>query len=320
MDLTLNESGLERCRAALAGASQLRVVAQSNPCGTTLIDCGIEAAGGLRAGIAVAEVCLAGLAQVQITHSDPRIWEGPAVLVQTDHPVAACMAAQYAGWPIGVEQYFAMGSGPMRAARGREPLLQEIRVHETPAAVVGVLESRQLPTVAVCKYIAEQCGVDSAMLTLLVAPTSSLAGTVQVVSRSIETALHKLHELGYPLSQVRSGLGTAPLPPVAGDDLTGIARTNDAVLYGGQVTLWVTDDDQRLREIGPQVPSSSSPEYGQPFCQIFEDHGQNFYEIDPLLFSPAVVTLNNLNSGQSFRFGQLRSDVLHKSFGTGGAK
>ena len=43
----------------------------------------------------------------------------PVVQVVTDHPVQSCLASQYAGWAISEGKYFAMGSGPMRAVRGR---------------------------------------------------------------------------------------------------------------------------------------------------------------------------------------------------------
>jgi methenyltetrahydromethanopterin cyclohydrolase len=182
--------------------------------------------------------------------------------------------------------------------------------------VVGVLETNKLPTPEVCRKIAEQCLVTPDHVILLAARTASIAGTVQVVARSVETALHKLHELGYDLKNVVSGFGSAPLPPVAADDLVGIGRTNDAILYGGQVTLWVRDDDTRLSEIGPQVPSNASRDFGEPFAAVFERSGRDFYKIDPLLFSPAVVTLVNLTSGRAHRFGQLQPDVFSKSFGS----
>ena len=154
----------------------------------------------------------------------------------------------------------------------------------------------------------------SQLLGLLVARTASLSGTIQVVARSVETALHKMHEIGFDLDRLVSGYGVAPLPPVAADDLVGIGRTNDAVLYGAEVTLWVTGDDSSLEESGPRIPSCSSPAFGQPFADIFEHHNRDFYKIDPLLFSPATVTLNNLDSGRQFRFGETRPDVLRTSF------
>ena len=205
----------------------------------------------------------------------------------------------------------------MRAACGREELFRAIGFRERAVHAVGVLESGRLPPASVCEKIAADCGVAPAALTLLVAPTASLAGTVQVVARSVETCLHKLHELGFDLARVRSGYGTAPLPPVAADDLAGIGRTNDAVLYGGEVTLWVTGDDASVEHLGPGVPSGSSADHGLPFVQIFERYHRDFYQIDPLLFSPAVVTFVNVQTGRSQRFGRLCPEVLRASFGGG---
>ncbi len=310
----LNERGLARCKVFLQQATQFRAAVQTTDTGACVVDCGVNCAGGLEAGRALGEICLAGLGQVQFVPRSSEVWNGVAVSVATDQPIAACMASQYAGWPVEAENFFAMGSGPMRAARGREPLLEQLAIDESPQSVIGILESRKLPTAVVCHQIAEQCGVAEKDVTLLVAPTASIAGTVQVVARSVETALHKLFELGFDLHRVKSGFGVAPLPPVAGDDMAGIGRTNDAMLYGGEVTLWVTGDDESLEAIGPQVPSSASKDYGEPFAHIFKRYDFDFYKIDPLLFSPAVVSIVNLDSGRSWRFGKLNADVIHDSF------
>jgi methenyltetrahydromethanopterin cyclohydrolase len=303
---SLNDRAWRLATELAAQAERLRV-GVSQVVGSTVIDCGVTAAGGLEAGRRLAEICLAGLGEVTIQ-------AGPSVVVRTDHPLLACMASQYAGWQITGEKFFGMGSGPMRAAACREPLFEQLGYREKADRVVGVLETNKLPTDEVCRKIAEQCGVTPENVMVLVARTASIAGTVQIVARSVETALHKLHELGYDLKKTVSGFGSAPLPPIAADDLVGIGRTNDAILYGCEVTLWVRDDDARLAEIGLRVPSSASRDHGEPFAAIFERSGRDFYKIDPLLFSPAVVTLNNLTSGKSHRFGQLRPDVLARSF------
>jgi methenyltetrahydromethanopterin cyclohydrolase len=284
-------------------------------CGTRLVDCGAKTAGSLEAGVLLAEICLAGLGRVSLSQGRSDVWPGPAVTVATDQPLAACMASQYAGWQITGEKFFAMGSGPMRAVGSREKLFEEIGHREQAAHVVGVLETRQTPPDAVCRQLAADCGVDPRGLTLLYAPTASLAGSIQVVARSVETALHKMHEIGFDLQAVVSGFGIATLPPIAKDDLAGIGRTNDAILYGAEVTLWVTTDDATIERLGPQIPSSASRDYGEPFASIFERYGRDFYKIDPLLFSPAVVTLVSLQSGRSFRFGRLNAEVLARSFG-----
>lgn len=281
---------------------------------STVIDCGSQVPGGLQAGCRMAEICLSGLGKVQLVPCDlPGALGG--VQVQTDHPVPACMASQYAGWQIAEEKFFAMGSGPMRAAAGKEELFNRIGLREDTPVVVGVLETGQLPTLAVCEKLATACRVPTDQLILLFAPTASLAGTVQIVARSVETALHKLDDLGFDLSRIVSGMGTAPLPPVAKNDLAAIGRTNDAILYGAVCNLWVRGDDASLEEVGPKIPSAASADYGAPFAQIFERYDHDFYKIDPHLFSPAVVQLNNLESGKTFRFGQLNPDVLQSSFG-----
>ena len=307
--MNLNRRAAQLCESILSDAAGLRIEVH-RVADATVLDCGVRASGGLEAGLRLAEICLAGLGQVSIVPAPRELSAGPAVQVLTDHPVAACMASQYAGWQIGGEKFFAMGSGPMRAAAGKEPLLEKIGWQETSDVAVGVLESRKLPPEAVVVDIARQCGVEPPRLTLLVAPTASQAGTVQVVARSIETALHKLGELGFELSRIESGYGLAPLPPVAHDDLAGIGRTNDAILYGGEARLWVRGDDASLKQIGPQVPSSASSDHGRPFAEIFERYNRDFYKIDPHLFSPAVVTFHNLDTGNTFRFGQFLPELL----------
>ena len=313
--MKLNESAAKLCSSLVDRAERLRIAVTQCESGARLIDCGIDVPGGLEAGLALANICMAGLARIDLVPGGPDLWPGPSVAVTTDQPASACMASQYAGWQITGEDYFAIGSGPMRAAAGREELFEKIGRRESPAHAVGVLESAKLPPPVVCRKVAKACGVEAAALTLLVAPTASQAGTVQVVARSVETALHKMLELGFDLERIDSGYGLAPLPPVAGDDLAGIGRTNDAVLYGGQVTLWIRGvDDASLAEIGPKIPSCASPDHGQPFAAIFERYDRDFYKIDPHLFSPAVVTLANLETGKSFSFGQTLPRVIHESF------
>ena len=312
--MNLNDRAWRYCDRLLPSADQLRCVVWPSPGGACTVDCGVQARGGLAAGLALAQVCLADLADVQLVPGRADVWPGPAVQVFTDQPLAACMASQYAGWQIAADGYFAMGSGPMRAACGREALYDSIGFRETATHVVGVLEAGRLPPPEVVERIAAHCGVTPDRLILLVARTASLAGTVQVVARTVETCLHKLHELQFDLGQIHSGYGTAPLPPVAANDLAGIGRTNDAVLYGGEVTLWVQADDDQLRELGPRIPSDASSDHGQPFAEIFARYQHDFYRLDPLLFSPAVVTLVNLTSGRTHRFGQLCPAILQDSF------
>ncbi len=295
-------------------AASLRLAIERSPSGTRLIDFGIRAQGGLEAGKRLAELTLSGLGRVDLVPASIDLWRGPAVQVATDWPLAACMASQYAGWQIQSGKFFAMGSGPMRAAAAKEPLFARIGHTESAEVAVGVLESRRTPPDEVCQQIAQDAGVAPERLTLALAPTASQAGGVQVVARSVETAMHKLDELGFDVGRVVSGYGLAPLPPVAGDDLTAIGRTNDAILYGGEVTLWVQASSAELEAVGPSVPSSSSDDFGAPFAEIFARYDHDFYRIDPRLFSPAVIHLVSLVDGRRQSFGLLAPEVIQRSF------
>lgn len=300
-------------------ADDLRIAVRRLTAGGLVYDFGVEAEGGLDAGLLLARVCMAGLGEVSVVPGEVGSVGWPHVLVRTDHPVEACLLSQYAGWQISVGKYFGMGSGPMRAAAAREELFARLGYRESPRACVGVLEAAKLPGEEVVAAIAEKTHVAPQHTILLVAPTASPAGTLQVVARAVETALHKLYELGFDVHRIRSACGTAPLAPVAADDLAGIGRTNDAILYGGRVTLWVRGDDESLAEIGPHVPADSSEAHGRPFLEIFEAAGRDFYKIDPHLFSPAEIVFQNLDTGRVHRFGHGDDGVLRRSFGLGPA-
>jgi methenyltetrahydromethanopterin cyclohydrolase len=314
--MTLNRRGLWVVEALLAHADERRVAVHPIEGGGRFIDCGIQARGGLLAGVELARVCLGNLALVSIDAGEIGGRSMPMVQIVTDHPVHACLASQYAGWAIKEGKYFAMGSGPMRAAAGNEAIFEAIGFRESADAVVGVLETRLPPPPAVVATIAAACRVEPEHVTLLAAPTASLAGGVQIVARSVETALHKLAELKFDLSRLVSAFGTAPLPPVGADDLAAIGRTNDAVLYGARVVLVVTGDDASLETIGPQVPASASRDYGEPFAAIFARYHNDFYAVDPHLFSPAEVVFQNVETGRVHAFGHLNPDVLTRSFGS----
>lgn len=305
-----------RLVAALADDLEtLRAVRHPIAGGGTLFDLGAKCEGSIEAGIRLAEICLAGLGRVSLAAGELGGIAWPHLQVSTDHPVLACLGSQYAGWQLSAGKFFGMGSGPMRAVAAREEVFGKLGIRESADEAIGIIETSRLPDESIVKIIAEKTGVAPDRVTLLVARTASPAGNVQVVARSVETALHKLFELGFDVHRIRSGFGVTPLPPVAPDDLKGIGWTNDAILYGGRVTLWVTGDDESLAEIGARVPASASSAYGKPFLEIFEEAGRDFYKIDPHLFSPAEIVLINLQTGRVHRFGHTNVDVLRRSFG-----
>src|SRR5689334_13230704 len=314
MTLSLNARALELADRLAADAEATRVEVTTLANGTRVIDCGARAPGGFAAGRSFAEICMAGLGTVAYA---PLVLEGrwlPALTVTTDRPAVACLASQYAGWRVDREGYFAMGSGPGRALIRAEDLYDDLGWDEQASAAVLCLETRDPPPAEVADFVAERAGVAPSALTLLTAPTASVAGGVQIAARVVETALHKLHELDFDVRCVVAGFGSCPLPPVAKDDMAAIGRTNDAVLYGGQVHLTVEGDDEQLEDLVARLPASASSDYGEPFGKVLEAAEFDFYKIDPLLFSPAQIRLTAVGSGRSFEAGRVDLEVLERSF------
>jgi methenyltetrahydromethanopterin cyclohydrolase len=314
MTLFLNQRARELADRLATEGDVLRVAVRTLPNGTRLIDCGSAVPGGLEAGRRLAEICMAGLGSVTFA---PLVLDGrwlPGLAVVTDHPALACLASQYAGWRIDRDGYFAMASGPGRALIRAEELYDDLDVDERASTAVLGLEARDEPPEALAAYVAERAGVAPGDLTLLFAPTASLAGGVQIAARIVETALHKLHEVDFDVRRVVSGFGSCPLPPVARTDAEAIGRTNDAILYGGQVELTIAAPDDELEALVERLPASASRDYGEPFGAVLEQANWDFYEIDPLLFSPAQVRLTSDGSGRSFEAGRVNVEVLERSF------
>jgi methenyltetrahydromethanopterin cyclohydrolase len=311
----LNARAARIADAMAEDAAVLGVSVERLPGGARFIDCGVQARGGLEAGRLLAEVCMGGAGQVAFASVDCDGLALPGVSVRTDHPALACLASQYAGWAIKPEGYFAMGSGPLRAiARVEEALYADLAYGEPrDGPGVLVLETRDVPGDAAVAWIEEKSGVAAEQLTILAAPTASAAAGVQICARVVETALHKLHELHFDVKQVLTGFGTAPLAPIAKNDLRAIGRTNDCVLYGGVVHLTVAGDDGELERLVTEVPSAASRDYGTPFYDLFQRYGGDFYKVDPMLFSPARVGLTNVKSGRTFEAGRVNAAVLKQS-------
>jgi methenyltetrahydromethanopterin cyclohydrolase len=299
-----------------AAAEPLQVAVSHLPNGATVLDAGVEVCGSLEAGRLFSEICLGGLGDVQLRELDLDGLVLPGVEVNVNHPVVACMASQYAGWAVNAPateaspKFSAMGSGPARVLHGGEPIFETVDYRDAATQAVLALESRRLPSEEAAAWIAGKCGVSPDRLHLLVAPTASLVGSVQVAARIVETGLHKMHEVGYDIGTVRAGFGTCPLAPVSADDLSAIGRTNDAVLYGGRAWYTVEADDAAIESVIERLPSVASRDYGVPFGELFKRCGGDFYKIDPLLFSPAELAITNLTSGRTFRAGGVNAAVL----------
>ena len=317
-NLSLNKLTAPLVENLIVNAESLRLDVSNLNDGTRIIDAGINAKGGIEAGRLIAEICMGGLGVVKLRASTNFHHWSWHVDVHSSNPVMACLASQYAGWSLshgeGKGAFHALGSGPARTSGSNEPLFDELKYHDSTSKTCIVIEVDRIPPVELTSKIAKMCNVQNNELTVILTPTSSLAGTVQIISRVLETSLHKAHELHFPLENIIDGAGSAPLCPPSNDFLTAMSRTNDSILFAGQIQLFVEATDEDAEELANALPSSTSKDYGKPFGEIFKDVNYDFYKIDPMLFSPAKVSVSSLTTGHTFHAGKIDLDLLDKSY------
>jgi methenyltetrahydromethanopterin cyclohydrolase len=303
--MNLNENAVKIAKELIERKDELKIEHFELVGGAKIIDCGVNAEGSLEAGRLFALACMGGLADIEIKEGDLALEE---VIVKTEHPAVSCLASQKAGWCIDTEGYFALGSGPARIlARKPAETIEKVGYIEKSDTALIALESAKFPPAEICDMIARECGIEPSGLYVLIARTASLAGTIQISARMVETCLFKMDHLGYDTNTVKSASGTAPIAPLIGDDNLMMGLTNDMIIYGSSVSLHAeTGFDVK------KIPSSSSPAYGKPFAEIFKDAGYNFYKIDAGIFAPAEVTIENTQTKEIKKSGSIDQEIIKK--------
>ena len=316
--ISINGRAQHLLDALCADAAALRVGVSRGEAGERLVDAGAKHRGGIEAGLQLAAICMGGLGTVRLV-PDPALPHWPwTISVASSQPVTACLASQYAGWSLSHGEkpnaFFALGSGPARALARKEELFGELGYEDRADDAVLVLESGKPPPPPLVERVAKDCGVAPARLSVVFAPTQSLAGSVQVVARVLEVALHKVHALHFPLDRVLDGMGAAPLSPPHPDFMTAMGRTNDAIIFGGRVHLFVSGPAGEAKALADALPATTSRDYGKPFAEVFKAAKGDFYAIDGMLFSPAEVMVTAVETGETFRGGELNPKLLDASF------
>tara|TARA_B100001758_G_C18399954_1_gene608352 strand:- start:1401 stop:2360 length:960 start_codon:yes stop_codon:yes gene_type:complete len=285
----------------------------------TIIDAGINALGNIEAGRIISEICLGGLGRVHILNTFQAPEWPLTVHVNSNDPVIACLGSQYAGWSLSSKEegvkFNALGSGPGRALALKEALFKDINYSDKNDKTCIVMEVDCFPPKDIVEKIEKDTGVKAENITIILTPTSSIAGNLQVVSRVLEVALHKAHELKFPMNEIIEGFGSAPIPPTSPEFLTAMGRTNDAIIFAGVTQLFVNTSDDMAKDLCNKMPSSTSNDYGKPFADIFKDYEYDFFKIDGNLFSPSKVIISNMKTGNTFTSGDIDSELMKKSFG-----
>ena len=293
------------------------VHATKSGAGATVIDAGVKVPGGFQAGKILTEICMGGCGKAQIDFKNYSDIDFPSITVSTDKPAIAALGSQFAGWRIKEpDNSIAIGSGPARAlALKPKEIYEDIGYTDSSDKAVLTLESNSLPSETLIEKVTKACNVITENFRVVVAPTASIAGLTQVAGRVVEVGIHRLRTLGLDPKTIRYACGYAPIPPLGADFEAAMARTNDAILYGGTVYCTVDyGDELALKKIVAQAPSNTSKDYGKPFLQIFREADRDFYKIDHNLFAPAVLAVNNAKTGNVFEAGQTNEKALKASF------
>ena len=304
----------------IANADEYHIEVSTLDNGATILDCGVNVSGSFKAGELYTKVCLGGLAEVGI--SIPADFSEnfalPCVKVKTAFPSISTLGAQKAGWSVSVGDFFALGSGPARALSLKPAeTYEEIDYKDDSDIAILTLEADVLPGEDVAQYVADECGVDVANVFLLVAPTSSLVGSIQIAGRVVENGTYKMLEfIKFDVTKVKHAAGIAPIAPVDADGLKAMGKTNDAVLFGGRTFYYVeSEEGDDIEAVANQLPSSAADGYGKPFFDVFKEAGFDFYKIDKGMFAPAEVVINDLTTGKLYKAGFVNQELLKKSFG-----
>tara|TARA_B100001123_G_C15269219_1_gene1009636 strand:+ start:990 stop:1955 length:966 start_codon:yes stop_codon:yes gene_type:complete len=314
-DLSVSKLAKKLVNKLIDNSKELNVLVKKGPLDCTIVDAGIDIKGSKEAGKLIAEICMGGLGKINLKKTKIFPHWPLETKVESKHPVISCLASQYAGWNLSYKEFYALASGPGRAIARREDLFKELNYKDNHEFIYLVMEVDKTPPKEILEKISKDCQIKSKNVVLILTPTQSISGVIQVVSRVSEVGMHKLHTLKFPLQNVKEVSGSAPIPPISSDFIVSMGRTNDAILYGGNVELKVTGSDEQIKNLVKNLPSTSSKDYGKPFAEIFKNYKGDFYAIDPNLFSPGKVSVTSLDSGKTFTEGKLNYDLLDKSFG-----
>lgn len=316
---SMNVEAMKIAEKMVEGQEKYNIQALELENKTTVIDCGVNVPGSIKGGELFTRVCLGGISDVGISIpgdlSD--IMAMPAVKVKTDFPALSTLGSQKAGWKIDVDGYYAIGSGPAQAHKFKDnPIYEMCEYVENSDVAVITLEADSIPTVEVADYIAYECGVKPENLMILVAPTASLVGSIQISGRALECGIFKMYEImDFDVTKITYAAGITPITPVDPDSVKAMGKTNDAIIFGGRAYYYIEPDvGESLEDLAANLPSSASDKYGQSFIELFNEAGHDFYKMPQDIFAPAQVIINDMLTGAMYHTGFIDLERLKQSF------
>jgi methenyltetrahydromethanopterin cyclohydrolase len=283
---------------------------------------GVDVPGGWEAARLFCRIDLADLGRVE--YRDFPLTESLSVAgveVYVDNVDLACVSSQIAGLRLGHGDFAAIGSGPARALaanspESEDPISRLSSYRDSCTSAVLGIQATVCPDEALADRCARLCSVRPEDLYLLVHPSTSIVGAVQVSARIIEQTVNKMIRVGFDLGTVVSARGFCAIAPPCGDELEAMGRINDCLLYGGKSFFEVHGKDDNIASLIGRLVTESSPDCGRLFKDLFLEAGKDFHKMDLDIHSPACVQIYNIDTGRVFSAGGIRTDMLVQSFFT----
>ena len=244
-----------------------------------------------------------------------------AVEVLTSEPQLSCKYSFIAFYPLGkVGDICMIGSGPGRAlARVKEDYCFHDGSTFTDDADFAVIcvQGPVLPDEAMAEKVAKDCGITTDSDYFLAHNNTCITASVQVAARIVEQTLPKIMEqTDYPefVDSIQFSKGFCLVAPVTEDDDEAMGKINDFLLYGYRIQFWVDSEDEIIEAILPKVITYSSKSYGKLFKDIYLEAERDYVKIDVDVHCPAEVEIFNIRTGNIFKAGGIREDIILKSF------
>ncbi|NMC79273.1 MAG: methenyltetrahydromethanopterin cyclohydrolase [Chloroflexi bacterium] len=299
-------------------AEQLNCQVHQLKNGAIVIDMGIEAPGGWMAGKLFVEATIGGLGHVDFGRFQLGQIDLPSIDVYIDHPATACLSSQFSSWPLPQSEVPGairpLGSGPARAIARIDFFSKLWDYQDNHHETVFAIQADALPDESLAEEVARECHLSPKNLYILAVKTGSIAGSIQVCSRTIETSIWCLHYRGFDLHKVICGSGTCPVVPPVADEFKALVRVNAAVVYGGSVRYVVDATDEEVQAVIDRLPTSAAPRYGEPFVKFLEESGRDVFKTDVDINSVAHYEIMNYATGNVFSAGKIEEAYLNELF------
>ena len=302
-------------------AGRLNIIVSTLKNGATVLDMGINAKGGFRAGKYFAEIGMGGLGRLRYMMMRAGEYLIPALQCVTEAPAVCEMASYVARTKVPWHGEIQVVSGPVRAILGSDDFARAVGYRDpSPRKAVCGVQCERLPDEELAEGIGRVCGISPEKLYIMAARTGCMTGAVQVSARNVEQSLPTVYDRGFSMDQVLEGSAVAPLISVCDDEDTAYGRVNDCLIYGQETNLTVRCEDGDIESMLDDIPFSKNTDiYGTPFEPLFARCGRSWANVPRDWDAPCRINFCNAKTGHVFTTGIIHEGVLVQGFlGEGG--